>query len=200
LPDQIATGRTQAAFTLIEMLAVVAILAVVMTFAIPNIGMLERRRMDGECRQLVALLELARQRAVMTGVKHRLWVDLEDAGYRLEWYVTETHGLDAPPQERPRYDVRGGTQLPLAAPPPVEREYRPIPGNHGNLRFLAEEFIFKGLDTEDGWIDSGEVAIVFDRDGTSSYSELILEGESGDARALEILPLADAVRVHIEES
>ncbi len=188
-----------AAFTLIEMLAVVAILALVMTFALPNTGMLQRRRLDSESRQLVALLELARQRAVMTGVKHRMWIDLEDAVYRLEWYVAENHGIDAPRPPRPKYDVRGGSPLPLAAPKTEAREYRPIPGIHGNLRFLSEEFLFRGLETEDGWIDSGEVAIVFDRDGTSTYAELILEGEGGDARTLEILPLADAVRIHHEE-
>jgi len=191
--------RRHAAFTLIEMLAVVAILALVMTFAIPNTGMLQSRRLDSETRQLVALLELARQRAVMTGVKHRLWIDLEEAGYRLEWYVSEQHGLDAPAPTRPTYDVRGGTPLPLAAPQAAEREYRPIPGNHGNLRFLSREFLFRGLETEDGWIDTGEVAIVFDRDGTSTYAELTLEGEGDEARTLKILPLADAVRVHHEE-
>jgi hypothetical protein len=128
-----------------------------------------------------------------------MWIDLEDAGYRLEWYVSEQHGLDAPPPKRPTYDVGGGTPLPLAAPKALEREYRPIPGNQGNLRFLSREFLFRGLETEDGWIDSGEVAIVFDRDGTSTYAELILEGDDGEARTLEILPLADAVRVHHEE-
>ena len=87
---QIAMRHPHAAFTLIEMLAVVAILALVMTFALPNTGMLQRRRLDSESRQLVALLELARQRAVMTGVKHRMWIDLEDAVYRLEWYVARS--------------------------------------------------------------------------------------------------------------
>jgi prepilin-type N-terminal cleavage/methylation domain-containing protein len=63
LNARIAVRRRRAAFTLIEMLAVVAFLALVMTFAIPNMGMLQRRRLDSETRQLVALIELARQRA-----------------------------------------------------------------------------------------------------------------------------------------
>jgi len=188
-----------AAFTLIEMLAVVAILALVMTFALPNTGMLQTRRLDSETRQLVALLELARQRAVMTGVKHRLWIDLEEAEYRLEWFVSEAQGLEMEPAPRPTYDVRGATPLPLAAPERTTRAYQPIPGSQGNDRVLGREFLFRGLDTEDGWIDRGEVAIVFDRDGSSDYAELIVEGDDGAARSLEIRPLADAVRVHHEE-
>ena len=192
--------RRAAAFTLIEMLAVVAILALVMTLAIPNSGMLQRRRLESETRQLVALLELARQRAVMTGIKHRMWIDLESAEYRVEWYVTEQHALGEPEpelREPPSYDVRGGGALPLRAPAAVERDYYPVPGNYGNLRLLPQEMLFRGLDTEEGWIDSGEVAIVFDRDGTSSYAELEVEGEGEEVRVLEILPLADAVRVHV---
>ena len=182
------------------MLAVVAILALVLTFAIPNGGMLQRRRLDGQARELVAGLELARQRAVMTGVKHRLWIDLDEALFRLEWFVPESSDESGQLSLRPEYDVRGSSPLPMKPPPRVAREYRPVPGREGNLQQLGDRFNFRGLDTEDGWIDRGEIAIVFDRDGTSTYAELVLEVDGGEARTLEIMPLADAVRVRHEDS
>ena len=65
-------------------------------------------------------------------------------------------------------------------------------------RFLADEFHFAGLETDAGWIARGEVEVVFDRDGTSVYSEILLESDAGDRLVLEIQPLADAVQVRHE--
>ena len=180
------------------MLAVTAILALVMTFAVPNTGMLQTRRLDAQARELVAQLELARQRAVMTGTKHRLWIDLEEAAYRMAWFVGESRGLEGPARPPISYDVRGSTPLPLVAPQQDDREYRPVPGRAGDLRVLPEAYAFRGLQTDDGWIDRGEVMIVFDRDGTSNFAELVIEDQGGETRALEIRPLAEAVRVHRE--
>ena len=182
------------------MLAVAAILALVLGLAAPNIGLLQSRQLDGQARQLVALLELARQRAVMTATKHRVWIDLEEALYRLEWFVRDSSDPAGFGRRTREYDVRGSTPLPLSAPAKTSRESRPVPGREGNLRELPDSFEFRGLETQNGWIDRGEIAIVFDRDGTSSYAELIIENAGGEARALEIRPLADAVRVHREES
>ena len=193
----VTAQRHRGAFTLIEMMAVVAVFGLVMALTLPNTGVLRGRALDSEARQIVALLELARQRAVMTGEKHRLWIDLEAAEYRMEWWVTQDHDADDSPREPLEYDVRGLGPLPLAAPPADKREYLPVPGTAGNYRLLPADFDFRGLETEHGWIDRGEVAIVFDQDGTSSYAELVIESDD-DARALEILPLADAVRVYRE--
>lgn len=191
--------KREGAFTLIEMLAVALILALVLGIAVPNVGLLQRRQLDAQARNLVALLELARQRAVMTGTPHRVWIDLEAAVYRLEWYVTEADEGEGP---RPllEYDLRGATPLPLSPPERTQRAYHPIPGREGDLRELPEDFEFRGLETDDGWIDRGEVVIGFDRDGTSTYAELLIQGDGDEVRALEILPLADAVRVRHEES
>ncbi|MGH7337798.1 MAG: pilus assembly FimT family protein, partial [Myxococcota bacterium] len=71
-------------FTLIEILAVVAILALVAAFIVPNMGGLRRRALRNEAQQIASQLELARQRAIVTGVPHRLWLELDEAEYRLE--------------------------------------------------------------------------------------------------------------------
>ena len=73
-----------AGFTLIEMLAVVAIFSLLVAIVAPNIGRLSGRTLQAAADDLAARLELARQRAVVTGVPHRLWIDLDQASYRLE--------------------------------------------------------------------------------------------------------------------
>src|SRR5262245_41978407 len=70
-------------FTLIEILAVVAILALVAAFVAPNFGGMRLRALRAEAKQLSGQLELARQRAIVTGVPHRLWFELDQAEYRL---------------------------------------------------------------------------------------------------------------------
>ena len=81
--------RRRAGFTLIEMMAVVAIFALLAGFVAPNLGLLSSRRLQQQAEQISAQLELARQRAIVTGIPHRLAIDLEGGSYWLEWYVTE---------------------------------------------------------------------------------------------------------------
>ncbi|MDH3519936.1 MAG: prepilin-type N-terminal cleavage/methylation domain-containing protein [Myxococcales bacterium] len=187
--------RSAAAFTLIEILAVVAILALMTTFVLPNVGAMRERALRNEAGALAAQLELARQRAVVTGIPHRLLIDLESGGYRLEWLAQDSEQsatrIDGPPE----YDVRGGTPLPLAAPQATRLDYQPVPGNLGDFHYLSAELGFAGMQTPEGWIERGDSFIGFDRDGTASYTEISIEDTSGRRIALDVLPLADAVRV-----
>lgn len=145
------------------------------------------------------MLELARQRAVVTGIPHRLFIDLEGGAYRLEWLglATEEDEAAHTPVE---YDVRGATPLPLAAPQTRRGEFEPVPGRTGDFRFLESELFFAGIDTPEGWIDQGDSYIAFDRDGTGEYTEIVIDDDSGRQIALEIEPLADAVRVRDVEN
>ncbi|HXI19528.1 MAG TPA: prepilin-type N-terminal cleavage/methylation domain-containing protein, partial [Gemmatimonadales bacterium] len=79
-----ARERRHHGFTLIEILAVVAILALMTTFVAPNLGAVRDRRLRSEAQALVATLELARQRSVVTGVPHRVLFDLDERGYQLQ--------------------------------------------------------------------------------------------------------------------
>lgn len=191
--------QTGAAFTLIELLAIVAILALMTTFVLPNIGALRDRSLRDQAQRLGGQLELARQRAVVTGVPHRVLIDLDGATFRVEWLaggaVTETPQPSAPVE----YDVRGSTPLPLAAPPATRSEYQPIPGLLGDTQVLESDLRFAGIETPEGWIEGGESFIGFDRDGTATYTEILIEDESGRQIALDVLPLADAVRIRDAE-
>jgi len=193
--------RHAAAFTLIELLAVVAILALMATFILPNVGIMRDRVLRDQARLLAAQLELARQRAVVTGIPHRLLIDLEGGGYRLEWLASaEQPQPAAAPGDALAYDVDGATPLPLAAPAAASSEFQPVPGGLGEFHYLESDLFFTGIDTPEGWIERGDSFIAFDRDGTSSYTEIVIDDGAGREIALEILPLADAVRILDAES
>lgn len=194
MPRRAAPRRRRGdGFTLIEILAVVAILALVATFVAPNLGMLRDRRLNAEARDLAAKLELARQRSVVTGVPHRVFFDLEDVGYRVEW-LGESASAIPPRTDLEELDLRGASPLPLSAPQGEEIEFQPIPGLMGRFTWLPDPIIFGGLETEDGWIERGDTFVEFARDGSAPYTEIVIEDDSGREVVLAVLPLDDAVR------
>lgn len=189
-------GR-RAGFTLIEVLAVVAILALVSTFVLPNLRLLSSRTLRSQARRVAAELELGRQRAVMTGIPHRLYIDLDASTYRLEWWTTEAEARGERTEWTPPvYDLRGNGPLPLSPPREEERAYRPLPNEFGNSQKLDGDLAFEGLETPDGWVTQGETAVAFDREGTTSYAQIVIGDGEGERLAIDVLPLADAVRVH----
>jgi type II secretion system protein H len=189
-----ATPRQRAAFTLIEMLAVVAIFALLAAFVAPNLGLLSSRRLQQQAERLTAELELARQRAVATGIPHRLAIDLDRGSYRIEWLVTEAESLGEQ-QTQPELDLRGSAPIPMAAPPEAAREFRPLPGMFGRETAIEESLRFQAVETPSGSAGEGEAFVVFERDGSASPTEIVLADESDHALALEVLPLAEAVSI-----
>jgi type II secretion system protein H len=186
--------RDRGGFTLIEILAVVAILALVAAFVVPNLSGIRARALRAEARQIAAQLELARQRAIVTGVPHRLWLELDQAEYRLEWLAEDPEEADIVAEE-PEFDLSGNTPLSLSAPIVRELEYRPIPGNFGNLQVVAEPFYFEAVETPQGRITRGQVSVEFARDGTADYTEIYLQDAAGDHIALDVYPLDERVRI-----
>ena len=182
-------------FTLIEIMAAVAIFALLAGLLAPRVGALTSRTLRQRAERIAARLELARQRSVLTGVPHRLLVDLDQGGYQLEWQVTEAEAEGRAPEPAAPLDLRGQTPIPMAPAYAEERAYRPLPGLMGRFEWLEDNLAFAGLQTPEGWIQRGEVSIEFERDGTASYTEIHLDDESGRTLQLDVLPLADAVRI-----
>ena len=145
--------------------------------------------------QISAQLELARQRAIVTGIPHRLAIDLEAGSYWIEWFVTEAEALGEE-EETPVLDLRGAGPIPMAPPHTGVREFRPLPGMFGRPNPIDASLSFQGVDTLEGTIDRGEAFVAFERDGTASPMEIVLADDDGHALALEVLPLADAVQIH----
>jgi hypothetical protein len=155
--------------------------------ALPNLGLRSARMLDEESRRLASSLEFARQRAVMTGVPHRLLVDLDQSAYRLEWYGR--------PSEEPEPDAAADpARVELSPPLEAERVFEPLAGTLGELAWLDEAVHFAAIETPAGAFEEGTVQVEFDRDGTSEPAAFVLVNESGRSIILHVAPLADSVR------
>ncbi len=188
--DELRGGRRLGAFTLIELLAVVMIIGLLASVILPNFAIRSGRLLDDQANRLSSSLEFARQRSVMTGIPHRLMFDLEAHAYWLEWYVTaERAGDEIAPLENPEEGV-------LDLSPPVEEEprYRRLAGLQGKDRFLPDSVYFHGIETTSGYAQSGELELLFGRDGTADPTVITLVSEDGNTVSLEVAPLAERVR------
>ena len=188
-----------AGFTLIEMLAVVAILALVIGVALPNFGLRSRRATQDEAKQLAANLEFARQRSVMTGVPHRLVIDVEGGSYWLEWLVSEARARGEDDLlGLPVYELGGRTEVPMSPPEAVERSYHALPGSLGQTASVRDAVRIDGIEIAGGFLERGLVNIVFERDGTSESAQILLSDTDGHSIGIEIAPFADTVRISHE--
>jgi prepilin-type N-terminal cleavage/methylation domain-containing protein len=198
-----AARARDAAFTLLEILSVVAIFALMAGLALPNFSGMHARNTKHQARRIVAQIELARQRAIVTGIPHRFFIDVDGAAYRIEWLATENpaDGEEAASETADladALDTDGESSIDLTAPRAEERAYRPLPGTLGRFTPLEASIEFAGVETTGGWVDEGETFIRFERDGSADATTIVIEHESGLSVTLEVLPLADTVHVRYE--
>jgi type II secretion system protein H len=89
---QQSNRRCRRAFTLIELILVLALLAIITTIMVPRMsGFIRGRALDAEARRLFALMHAGQSRAVSEGMPMVLWVDEKEGTYGLE---AETTGRD----------------------------------------------------------------------------------------------------------
>jgi len=203
-------SRGEHGFTLIEILAVVIIIGLSLSLVLPNMAATRVSRLKSHAMDLAARLELARERAIVTGIPHRLFIDLQKGGYRVDWFVTEAEAyasldeLDDPQEPPPNpnmpvVDAYGTLLVSLSPPTGEQADYFPVPNRFGNADWLPEEIYFVGIETWEGWIERGSVQIVFERDGTTDFSEIQLADAWDNKVVIEVQPLLDTVRVHALE-
>jgi type II secretory pathway pseudopilin PulG len=198
-----AARAREAAFTLLEIISVVAIFALLAGLALPNFSGVQARKTRQQALRIVAQIELARQRAIVTGIPHRFFIDIDEAAYRIEWLATEdmAEGEEEATEAADFADVSGAdgeSSIDLTAPRAEEASYRPAPGTLGRFIPLEESIEFAGVETTGGWVDEGETFIRFERDGSADATTIVIEHEAGTSVVLEVLPLADTVRVRYE--
>lgn len=193
--------RATRGFTLIELLAVVALVALVGALVLPRIGIGGERRTLSEAEQLAASLELARQRAAVTGVPHRLHLDLDRQGYRLEWLAREEEqeappaGADAPAPHPADRDWARAPTIPMTPPQRETRSWRPVPGPVGATSWITEGIAVVAVQTPEGVATEGSLFATFGPDGSGDAAVLEMADEQGNRLTLEVAPLADAVRI-----
>jgi type II secretion system protein H len=73
------------AFTLIELMLVMALLVIVVAITFPSLqGFFRGRTLDGEARRFLTLTRYAQSRAVAEGIPMTLWIDPIEGAYGLE--------------------------------------------------------------------------------------------------------------------
>jgi type II secretion system protein H len=197
------SGRSSRGFTLIEMMAVVVIMGLVFAIGAPRLGASKLRILKQEAEAIAASLDFARQRAVMTARPHRLFIDLEEGGYRIEWLTSEEEIFDAFSAEN---DERGfedetapeedpNAPLDLRPPDRSDRDFFPIPHReYGAFSWIDDAVYFVGLNSSAGWIEGGDVVIGFEADGTTEFSLLEIADSDDNHLTLEIEPMLERVR------
>lgn len=85
--------RCRAAFTLVELILVLALLVIVTSLAAPALSNFVRgRALDSETRRLAALMHAGQSRAVSEGMPMVLWLDEKQGAYGLQAETTGQNG------------------------------------------------------------------------------------------------------------
>ncbi len=192
------THPLSGAFTLIEIMAVMLLLALIAGVALPAFGRGSGAAAENDARELAAGIESGRRAALTHRVPFRLVVDLRNAAWWLEQEAHEEPEAlrDLTPGELPAW--AGLEVLPLLAPRAAARSYQPVPGLVGEGNVLRETVHFHGAETAEGWVEDGVVKIVLRPDGLADRTVLVLEAENGDRFHLEVEPLDETVGIERE--
>ncbi len=207
--------KSVAAFTLIEIMAVVLVLGIMAGIAIPALQTKTSYGLHTQSDALVATLELARTRAAVTGRSHRVHLrlnriesesrnaDIADQ-YWIEWIAplpAETPSESTPKEVgRSTASASRATQEPVVqlVPPShasLEAEYQAIPGQFGRSASLDHEVFIDAIEASEGIYQQGDLYIYFYADGSADAVTIVLGNAAGHRLALEVQALSDAVRI-----
>jgi prepilin-type N-terminal cleavage/methylation domain-containing protein len=184
-------SRRRRGFTLIEMLAVVAMFGLIAAMVMPNVDFGGSRLVRAEAQDMATAIEFARQRAVMTGRTHQVVIEVERGEHWVEWAEplppeSETVSADAP----------GERKLDFVPPPLETEEFVPIPGELGRPHVANDKTAILGVELAGGLADRGRIELRISADGVTEPASILLGDADGDYPVrIEVEPLADAVRV-----
>ena len=156
------------AFTLVELLLVMAIMIATMSIAAPTLANFFRgRSLDSEARRLLSLTHAGQSRAVYEGVPVMLWIDTD----RREYGLKEEAGWSDSDPKAVEFALDKDLQFEIMRTPQTnskqvvntavnEAQRRANPRGLPEIRFLS-----------DGTVDETSPVVVrlYDRDNTSRY-------------------------------
>ncbi|MDJ0788390.1 MAG: prepilin-type N-terminal cleavage/methylation domain-containing protein [Myxococcota bacterium] len=195
--------RRREGFTLFELLAVVAMLALLSALALPNFGIADGRAAHEQAKRLAAELELARARALATGEAHRLVLDVDEHHYwlerlarpRAEREANAAPGDDAAAGPPDLYEPRADEDIQLTAPVVQEPHFEPLPGPLGIGAHLPAEVRVAEVEQEGVVASEGVFEVPFAADGTTEPLIVRLASEGGRIYQLTLPPWAGDVRI-----
>jgi prepilin-type N-terminal cleavage/methylation domain-containing protein len=191
-------SRRSDGFTLVELLAVMLILAMLAAVVIPGLSILGARPLHAAAQRLASDLEFARVRSVLLGVPHRVVIDLDGGAWHVEWLVTKAEALGQERASDASADEESGGgrhHLDVSAPRGEAPEYRPVPASVGATTALEDDLVFSEIDTSQGPVNHGTVAVGFERDGTADPIQIVLADARGHVVSVDVEPLEEAVAV-----
>jgi type II secretion system protein H len=135
--------RITAAFTLIELLLVMALLLIVLAVSFPSLrGFFRGRHLDHEARRFLSLTRYAQNRAVSEGYPMVLWVDVKEGTYGMQ---AQTGYLDED-DKSVEYEIDGTLELEVTRPMLIRttamqrNETASVAGNLPAIRFTPDGF------------------------------------------------------------
>lgn len=203
--------RLQAAFTLIEIMAVVILLGIMAGIAIPALQTKTAYGLHTQADALIATLELARTRAAVTGRTQRVHLQLnrseaekrnQDVAdfYFIEWItpIADDESHDSTQKSDALMSVhtqKSDLQLTPPSHDTLEAEYQPIPGQFGRPQAFEREVFVETVEAPEGAYSQGSLYIYFYSDGSADPVQIVLGNDAGHRLRLEVQALADAIRV-----
>jgi hypothetical protein len=136
-----------------------------------------------------------------------LVINLDNASYALEWTgkpveskadeMAENSELD--PFGDPNGDLEPFKKaISLTAPKQTEQTFAPVPGLLGRVESLRDGIEFAEIETIAGLVETDSTFVTFERDGTASFTTIVLDDSDGRQLILVIPTLADTVRIFDE--
>ncbi len=183
-------GR-RAGFTLIELMAVVAILVLIGGIVLPRLSMAASQAALDEGRGLAATLDYARERAIAERRAHRVVFDFEGQRYWIE-------ARRAPPRAEARLAWGDLDELPLVAERAEGLDYEALPTALGRPRLLREHVRFEALESDAGDVHEGLAAIAFAPDGGTAAARLALLAGDDTRVWIRVGAFADVTRVSFD--
>lgn len=147
---KVRSGLNRRAFTLMELLLVLALLAMAVAVAAPSLSRFFRgRALDSEARRMLSLTRYAQSRAVSEGVPMVMWFKQEEKTYGVQAEMTYTDTDEKAVEYK--LDSNLELELPpasLIAPAPWKITTQ-IAGNQPAIRFTPDGYV---SDTSPVWV------------------------------------------------
>lgn len=174
-----AAGARRAAFTLIEIMVVVIILAVLAGALIPNLaGSMGTARLDTAAHQVADLIDYGYHAASATGRVHALVFDSDRRGFQM---VAEVE-----PELDDWFSAVGPPRLEPVSVPGLTTRALPEGIRLDRIEVFEDELVEGEYDT---------IRVLFFPDGTTEFANLYLTDPSGEARLVELNGFSGAVTI-----